>query len=123
MIQNGDAIVDGPINEYRIKLTFATTEYVPARHRGKMEDKRVVKDSNPTQAIASVQDEPLYRGLREDGAPVSMTMITLRKVRGNKLVNWSDKDKFPARRFNPDNIHVARARHPQLASFQSAAVR
>lgn len=70
--------------------------------------------------MSPTQREELYSGFRKihtDG-PVTAVLTVIRKIRGaglildkkgivrcdGELVAWNENERFPRRRFNPDNI-------------------
>ena len=79
---------------------------------------RAMNSSESCKSIAPIQREEVYRGSREDGSAGNVrTLRVLRKAKpliyqdrsmaGRTILmadfsNWTERDRFPARRFNPD---------------------
>ncbi len=117
MLLQGHAVLDGPESECRIRLTFKEMNYVPARAKS-------FKDSSPTPALATVQNEALYSGCRREGSPVTGTVNVLRKLRRSRMksipgrfLDWGERDVFPPHRFNPDEINPL---YPTMSAFLRA---
>jgi hypothetical protein len=112
MIKSGAAV---PAGDMAIRLTFK--DYITAVQRPSSGSKSF-KDSSPGQALAPLQDEMVYSGSRQDGATVTCSAMVLKKMRGGKLVNWTEKDRFRSGRFNPDALPPAR--YQNRAQYEAA---
>lgn len=81
---------------------------------------RALCNTSTRSAMSPTQREELYSGFRKihtDG-PVTAVLTVIRKIRGaglildkkgivrcdGELVAWNENERFPRRRFNPDNI-------------------
>lgn len=86
---------------------------------------RALCNTSTQSALSSTQQEELYSGLRRThtDTPVYFPPLTVvRKIRTNKFgersfQNWGENDKFPRRRYNPDQIPA-----PQFRSMRDYAL-
>jgi hypothetical protein len=80
-----------------------------------------IRDSGGAATVAT-QMEELYSGFRVDhtDGPVTATTITLKRAVGRgrhdySLQPWTEKDRFPRKRFNPDLIPMSSNSHRAIA--------
>jgi hypothetical protein len=66
--------------------------------------KKVRSVSGASAGLRTTQREELYSGSRKQHTegPVTATITVLRRNVGGSFRAWSETDKFPRRRFNPD---------------------
>ncbi len=110
MIVNGDAVLDGKPEDYRIRLTFREMDHVVTR--GASHQARALWNGSYRAALTSTQCEELYSGLRYPGegqtpsdGPVSAKLTVVRKYRkGRGLIDWNEREGFRAKRFNADKL-------------------